>query len=702
MKKIRVGIIMGGISLEKEVSFNSGRTICDHLDTSLYDIIPLFFSQNRQLYVLPSKFLHRGKISDFENKLEQNAKKVLWNHLSSLIDILYSALHGSFGEDGYIQGICQLLKIPCTGSSILPSSIASHKKIHDCFLNLKGIKTPRGFLITHYDSEDIIKKKLQSFIFPLVVKPNEEGSSLGVTIVDTYEQLLEASKKIFFINNYKIQAAYVQELIEGLEFSCICIEKSKTWTAFEPTEIVHKKNHYIFNYNDKYLPGQGLKFTPARIDKKKREEIKKICCEVATSINASIIVRVDGFITNTGEIIILETNIFPGTAPTSFSFVQAAYNNMTYSDLINHIIYESLPENLRLVIDEMKKQYSEKNNKKMNIGVILGGTSNEKEVSLESGRNIINKLNSDKYTIIPLFLNKDHNLFNLKLWQLAKDTTYEIELSIEEDQKVLWDDLPALVDFIFLGLHGGVGENGSIQAMLEVLNIPYNGSSVLTTALCMNKFATLELLNFYGLETTKYVLIKKINYTRETVLEKIKSFVFPCVVKPYDDGCSTMLFVVFNEEQLIEKIALIFDSDKDGCLVEQFVEGMELTVGVLGNTEITVLPPTYTPKKNTFLSLEEKFLPGEGENITPAPLELCEIQYIQEEIKKAYEILGCSGYVRFDCFYKKEDKKVIILECNSLPAMTPATVLFHQAAEIGINPSQLCDKIIEFGMAKKN
>ena len=127
---------------------------------------------------------------------------------------------------------------------------------------------------------------------------------------------------------------------------------------------------------------------------------------------------------------------------------------------------------------------------------------------------------------------------------------------------------------------------------------------------------------------------------------------------------------------------------------------MELTVGVIGNNIITVLPPSYIPKKSNFLSLEEKFLPGEGCNITPAPLSQENIIYIQKEIERAYKALGCSGYCRFDCFFIESEKKAIIIECNSTPALTPATVLFHQAAEIGMRPADFLDEIIMLGIEK--
>ena len=138
-------------------------------------------------------------------------------------------------------------------------------------------------------------------------------------------------------------------------------------------------------------------------------------------------------------------------------------------------------------------------------------------------------------------------------------------------------------------------------------------------------------------------------------------------------------------------------------LVEEFIQGLELTVGVIGNNRAQALPPSLTVTTNDILTIEEKFLPGAGENLTPAPLPPSTLALIQKTMADAYTALDCKGYARIDCFYQdatisptKADR-VIILECNTLPALTPATCIFHQAAEIGLNPMEFIDLIIELG-----
>ena len=199
----------------------------------------------------------------------------------------------------------------------------------------------------------------------------------------------------------------VQKKIVGREFSCILVQEKKlSWTPLEPTEIVHKNKNYFFNYVDKYLPGASLKYTPARFKKTVIAKIKSICVDVANILDARGIIRIDGFVDSDDNIIILEANPFPGSAPSSFTFIQAAHNGMTHSDLINHIIEQAVYVNNPIESD-FKPVRQVNMVKKKKIAVVLGGNNAEKDVSLESGRNVIYKLSRDRYDICPLFLSKD-------------------------------------------------------------------------------------------------------------------------------------------------------------------------------------------------------------------------------------------------------------------------------------------------------
>ena len=708
MLRIRIGVLMGGRSLESEVSFNSGRTICDHLDSHTYEILPFFQTHNGTLYLLPWKFLHRGKTTDFLDRLENEAEKISWSTLKERVDIIYPALHGRWGEDGTIQAVLETLKIPYVGSGVYTSALTASKKFHDELLNEHHIQTPKSLYIE--PTKDLDGVDWKSFFVTLdctslVVKPDGEGSSFGVSIVKTEKELKAATHYARTIEPRIQQAVIIQEKIEGIEFSVTGILQNNAWHIFPPTEIVHQKTDYVYNYVDKYMPGSGKKYTPARFSQKNLEDIKKIAHRIAIILQARSCIRIDGFLKHDGTIVIIESNIFPGMTPASFTFWQSEEDNINPTQLINMIISESLSNDMILEHSSDKKSFQSK----LRIAVLLGGGSAEKETSLDSGRNVIYKLSHNKYSVTPIFVTPENRLFIINTRLIVKNATHEIEEHLDTCTEISWDEIAKTHDFVFLALHGGEGENGCIQGMLEMLNMPYNGSGILASALCMDKHETKRILSREKISVPKGFLLSKNDYEHaitDSLLEKSfndvlaqHSLSYPLIIKPHNDGCSCLVSCVHTAKEALESIKNVFDFGKDHCLIEECINAMELTVGVLGNDTPLVLPPTYTPKKDIVLSLEEKFLPGDGQNITPAPLSIEETIFIKETIARAYKALGCKGYARIDCFFKPGiGPQLIVLECNTLPALTPATCLFHQAAEIGMKPIELLEKIIELGL----
>src|SRR5271156_4615465 len=148
IKKIRVGVLMGGRSAEHEVSFNSGRTVCDHLDSTRYTVVPLFQKNDGELYILPWRFLHRGKTTDFEHRLAIDAQLISWDQLKGCVDFVYIAAHGRYAEDGILQGVLELYNIPYLGSKIFASALCMDKKIQKTFLRQSGIETPKDIVIS--------------------------------------------------------------------------------------------------------------------------------------------------------------------------------------------------------------------------------------------------------------------------------------------------------------------------------------------------------------------------------------------------------------------------------------------------------------------------------------------------------------------------------------------------------------------------
>lgn len=707
---LKVGVLMGGMSIEREVSFNSGRTICDHLDSELFSVVPLFLDACGKLYILPWSFLYRGKIIDFQHRLVGEAQEVVWDNLSNHVDFVYVALHGKYGEDGRLQAMLELMKIPYLGSKLFGSSLGMNKIIHNDFLRAHGIDVPKGFSLSvrevkKYDAE-VVEQKIKKFkiSFPVIVKPNNEGSSFGVFVVNKQEDLERLIKKSCFISGEKGQPVLVEEKIEGMEFTCILITDNETneIIALPPTEVLVAGESQIFDYEQKYMPGAVNEQTPARCSDEQLAKIKQVSIDAMKALNFTNMARIDGFLTNDNKVVIIDSNPLSGMGPATFLFRQAAEVNISHTKLINHLIKTELRQ-----YDMEKKSYTDqkKNKKRLRVGVLLGGPSNEREISLESGRNVVYKMSPQKYEAIPIFMGMNNDLYILDDRMLVHSSTREIMSNIADARKILWSDLPKLVDFVFIGLHGAPGEDGTVQGALEMLKIPYNGSGIFASNLCMDKYKTGQFLSKKGFHLPQAVLIEKSSWHESK--QQLDSFIdkvgFPCFVKPHNDGCSVGVACVKNKKQLEDAIESVLKF-KDCVLVEEKVTGMELTVGVVGNEDVRSLVPSQAVAKGDLLSLEEKFLPGAGENQTPALLAKKDIIFVQHELENVYKAIGCKGYVRIDCFFQNKEQsqdgkqRLVIIEINSLPAMTPATCIFHQAAEEGLRPMDLIDEIIQLGL----
>jgi len=707
---LKVGVLMGGMSIEREVSFNSGRTICDHLDTQLFQVVPLFQTVQGKLYILPWTFLYRGKIADFQDRLATQAQEVSWDELSTLIDFVYIAVHGKYGEDGKLQAMLELLKIPYLGSKVFASSLGMDKRLHNEFLSAHGIQVPKGFSLSisqikQFDqviiNQRIIDHKLQ---FPLIVKPYNEGSSFGVFVVKKLEDLQQAIEKSCFISGTKGQSVLVEEKIVGMEFTCIIITDNETGelVALPPTEVLISADTDIFDYQQKYMPGAVHEKTPARCSQSLIEKIQSVCMETMKVLNFTNLARIDGFLTADGQVVVIDSNPLSGMGPATFLFRQAAEVNISHTELINHLIKTELKSyGMNLEVEKKNKEHA----KRLRVGVLFGGPGNEKEISLESGRNVVYKLSPEKYEIIPIFVSKKVELFVLDNRRLVYHSTREIEESLEPSQKIGWSNLSSLIDFAFIALHGSPGEDGTMQGALEMLQIPYNGSGVFASSLCMDKFKTTQFLQRKGFYTPQALLLSSDEWMQKD--EKLDLFLdsigYPCIIKPHDDGCSVMVVAPKNRNEVEVALQEIFMQKKQ-ALIEELITGMELTVGVLGNDDAQSLMPSQTIVKGDLLSLEEKFLPGAGENQTPALLSYDDITFVRKQIKAIYDAVGCRGYARIDCFFQSAEqsitgeRRVVVIEINTLPGLTPATCIFHQAAEDGMRPMEFIDKIIMLGL----
>jgi len=229
----------------------------------------------------------------------------------------------------------------------------------------------------------------------------------------------------------------------------------------------------------------------------------------------------------------------------------------------------------------------------------------------------------------------------------------------------------------------------------------------------MNKYKTNELLSAKGFHVPQSLLIAKEEWqnNQDEVINQIKQkFALPFIIKPFDDGCSVYVSKITHHGEIPAALNSFFLTGKSHAFLEEYIVGMELTVGVIGNTQAKALTPSQAVASQGILSIEEKFLPGAGENQTPAPLPEVTLNFVKQVMEDVYKTVDCKGYARIDCFYQSaqqsrtKQERVVILEINTLPALTPATCIFHQAAEENIRPMDFIDMIITLGLEehKKN
>jgi len=297
----------------------------------------------------------------------------------------------------------------------------------------------------------------------------------------------------------------------------------------------------------------------------------------------------------------------------------------------------------------------------MRVAVLLGGMSREREVSLRTGQAVLSAL--------------------LKLG-------YE-GIAIDPGRGVAREILDASPDIVFIALHGKFGEDGTIQGLLEILDIPYTGSGVLASSAAMDKIFTKRIIRSAGLPTPDFAVVERgINYS-------MPEFKPPFVVKPSREGSSIGMTIVedSSKTELAIKTALCYDSK---ILIEKFVSGSEVTVGIIGNHEPTALPVIQIAPKSGRYDYASKYTVGATEYIIPARLPKDVIEDCQALGLAIYRELGCSGMSRVDMIVGKDG--IEILEVNTIPGMTETSLLPKAARAVGIEFHELVDKIIHLGL----
>lgn len=322
--------------------------------------------------------------------------------------------------------------------------------------------------------------------------------------------------------------------------------------------------------------------------------------------------------------------------------------------------------------------------KKIKIGVLYGGPSSEREISLLTGQAVFDHLDRAKYVPTLIEMTKDN-----KFILLSKNKKRLVDFA-NKDRK--------LFDVIFIALHGSPGEDGAVQGMFETLGIKYTGPNTLSSALCMNKVYAGLMYQVWKLPHPEFIDItaKYWKKYKKEILRAINDKVgYPCVVKPVDQGSAVGVSIIKTESELVKAVNKTIKKFP-WLLAQRFVKGKEATCGILEKKgEAFALPPTHIlPQKGKFYDYKSKYAVGGSTHICPADFPEEINNQMQDYAVKAHLALSCRGMSRTDLFYG-DDGKVYVIETNTIPGMTATSLFPEAAAKAGISFVQMLDLIID-------
>lgn len=787
MSALRIGLICGGPSLERGISLNSARSVLDHLSRDNIIIQPIYIDYFKNFYLISPAQLYSNTPSDFDFKLGNTAKKIERDKVFKDLDIVFPVIHGVFGEDGELQKLLEQAHIPFVGSGSVACRDMFNKNIASKIIKKNNWESiPSALLLKNQQNNSKIITDFfqQHKLTRAIIKPVAGGSSIGVFSINTPAEAEEKLAILFGMGNFN--EAIIEPFCHGKEFTVVVIENfDNKPIALVPTEVQVSYEHGgIFDYRRKYLPtANTIWHCPPRFDDKVVIEIQQQAEKLFKLFNMRDFARLDGWVLDSGKIVFSDFNPISGMEQNSFIFQQASRLQMTHGEILDYILSHACHRE-KISFPKLKQ----KNKQKKLVKILFGGNTSERQVSLMSGTNVWLKLrHSEKYHPEPYLLDKQNYIWHLPYTFSLNHTVEEIEANclmasainnrLKKFIKIIRAklglveisaqeiDIPKRISaekfleetrqekaFLFLGLHGGDGENGVWQQKLAEYTILHNGSLAESSALCMDKYLTGKAVANIGDESIMTVPKKLLQLSHFYALTQEERNKFwqellailgnpPFIIKPRADGCSTGIILLksledlekyiyfvnnkaafipehtfFNQASVIEMPAKPFDD----YLLESFIETdqivikhqeliyqskigwLELTIGVLENkNKYYALNPSITVSEGVVLTVEEKFQGGTGINLTPPPETIISsdmLAHIKKQAEKISKALAIKNYARLDLFFNINSQDIYVIEANTLPALTPSTVLYQQALteKPTLFPLAFLEKIIEF------
>lgn len=307
----------------------------------------------------------------------------------------------------------------------------------------------------------------------------------------------------------------------------------------------------------------------------------------------------------------------------------------------------------------------------MRIAVLRGGKSAEREVSLKSGAQVAKALRAQGHDVAEVDLDAD-------TWDVLRDGRFEC---------------------VFNALHGRLGEDGTVQGMLELLGLPYTGSGVLASALCMDKSRAGRMLGAIGLHVPEFEELEiKEGVAPEVVERLVSRFGLPLVVKPVREGSTIGLTIARDVDAVASGLVLAGRYDRR-VVVQKFAAGIEITVGVLATPELQVLPTLEIVSDNPVYDYDAKYTAGKSHHIIPARIPESARSAASEAAARAFTELGCSGMARVDIIVD-DGGTPWILEVNTVPGLTELSLLPDAARAAGIEFPDLCRRLVDHAVGR--
>lgn len=799
---VSLALLLGGPSRERGISLNSARSVADHLvgtDVELKEII--YFDRHLRAYPISRSLLYCNTPSDFDFKLTGDGSALTDEDLVARlrgVDLVFPAIHGAFGEDGQLQARLESAKVPFVGTGASACQVAFDKFRATDTMRKAGMGAVPGVLITAEQPAGERARVLRG-AFPgaakVIIKPAQGGSSIDVHVLA--DRSAGAGILEDMVSRYG--RVVIQPWITGIEMTTIVMQGPRGPVAFIPVQIELRNrlsDSDIFDYRRKYLASNDSHYyCPPAQDVAVTEKIQRVSEQAFSLLGLRDFARIDSWLLPDGEVLVSDINPISGMEQNSFLFISAAQLGMSHADILRLVVHTAarragLEDAGRTAVGAGVPAARQP------VAVLFGGETAERQVSVLSGTNVwLKLLGSRRYLPRPYLLDPDGSVWQLSYSAALRHSVEEIVESCRDAQRLdgvrsrlassvlqrlglsaehlsspvsppvrlTMEEFLRRHDLVFIALHGGKGEDGTLQEVLSSHHVRYNGSDAAASRLCMDKYETGKIIAALapeGIHTARRICVPLPDALARDPSALWQEIAAACgtsrvVVKPVGDGCSAGVvplgraedlalylrlidsgasrlhgdsFALLTAGQIIElptrrQTRLLFeeyietddigvdDTSRDTASAASLRWGqerdtgwVEVTVGVLGKKgSMTAMNPSVTIASSGVLSLEEKFMGGTGVNITPPPAPPLgrvrpeAVRMAKERIARVANALGMAGYGRIDAFMHRETGEVIIIEANSLPGLTPATVFYHQglAEDPPLSPRDILEMIVD-------